>query len=59
MNLCKSCSKGGFANCYECVWDSEAEWAKIEAAEYQQKKKQNKYNKLINKIKKLFGGVEI
>ena len=41
------------------VWEEEAEWAKIEAAEYQQKKKQSKNNKLINKIKKLFGGVEI
>ena len=44
---------------YERVWEEEAEWAKIEIAQYQKEKKQSGYNKLINKIKKLFGGVEI
>ena len=41
------------------VWEEEAEWAKIEIAQHQKEKKQSGYNKLINKIKKLFGGVEI
>ena len=44
---------------YETVWEEEARWAKIEAAEYQQKKKRKEHSKFVKQIIKLFKGEEI
>ena len=51
MKLCKSCKKIGYDNCYECVWETEAESAKLDIAREQQQKAQNK---LVKHIRKLF-----
>ena len=44
---------------YEKVWEEEARWAKIEAAEYQQEKKRREHSKFVKQIIKLFKGEEI